>query len=254
MPNRSPSKPHKVFPAVPSLAEPIRNRAIRIKARIHNQLLREFASGCLTTALPVFLLVLGVLVCLLGCGGSPPSAPTISHDPAPPPPALVQVAVTTYHNDNDRTGANTQEATLTITDVNMLSFGKLRAFPVSGYVYAQPLFVPGVNIQGAQHDVLYVADEHDTVTAFDVHTFAMLWQTSFLSDSGRYIVSTLSSDDDLGCDDLVPEIGITGTPVIDVSRNTLYVVARTKAIDTQTGDKQFMRPCTPWTWERAQTA
>ncbi len=121
----------------------------------------------------------------------------------------------------------------------MLSFGKLRAFPVSGYVYAQPLFVPGVNIQGAQHDVLYVADEHDTVTAFDVHTFAMLWQTSFLSDSGRYIVSTLSSDDDLGCDDLVPEIGITGTPVIDVSRNTLYVVSRTKAIDTQTGDKRF---------------
>jgi hypothetical protein len=121
----------------------------------------------------------------------------------------------------------------------MLSFGKLHAFPVTGYVYAQPLFVPGVTIQGAQHDVLYVADEHDTVTAFDVHTFAMLWQTSFLTGPAGTVVSTLSSDDDLGCEDLVPEIGITGTPVIDVSRNTLYVVARTKTVDTQTGEKQF---------------
>ena len=121
----------------------------------------------------------------------------------------------------------------------MLSFGKLHAFPALGYVYAQPLFVPGVNIQGAQHDVLYIADEHDTVTAFDVHTFAMLWQTSFLNSSEGYIVSTLSSDEDVACDDLVPEIGITGTPVIDLNRNNLYVVARTKATNTQTGQKQF---------------
>jgi hypothetical protein len=154
-------------------------------------------------------------------------------------PAYAQTAVTTYHNDNYRTGANTHEVTLTPSNVNVLSFGKLQAFPVLGYVYAQPLFVPGVSIQGVQHDVLYVADEHDTVSAFDVHTFAMLWQTSFLSDSGRYIVSTLSSDGDLDCDDLVPEIGITGTPVIDLARNTLYVVARTKVVDTQTDQTQF---------------
>ena len=120
-----------------------------------------------------------------------------------------------------------------------MSFGKLHAFPALGYVYAQPLFVPAVNVQGAQHDVLYVADEHDTVTAFDVHTFAMLWQTSFLSSSGSSIVSTLSSDADVGCDDLVPEIGITGTPVIDLNRNNLYVVARTKMVDTQTGAHHF---------------
>src|ERR1019366_6709221 len=192
----------------------------------------------LATGLPVFLLTVGGLLCLLGCGGSPTSAPILSKDPAPPPPVFIPTAVTTYHNDNGRSGANTQEVTLTTTNVNVLSFGKLHAFPVLGYVYAQPLFVPGLNIQGTQHDVLYIADEHDTVTAFDVHTFAMLWQTSFLSDSGRYVVSTVSSDD-LPCYDLVPEIGITGTPVIDVSRNTLYVVARTKEVDTQTGQRQF---------------
>ena len=90
-----------------------------------------------------------------------------------------------------------------------------------------------------QHDVLYVADEHDTVTAFDVHSYAKLWQTSFLADYGRYVVTTISSQDDLNCDDLVPEIGITGTPVIDLSRNNLYVVARTKVTDTQTGAEGF---------------
>ena len=153
--------------------------------------------------------------------------------------AYPQTAVTTFHNDNYRTGANTREVTLTPGNVNVLTFGKLHAFPVTGYVYAQPLFVPGVTIQGVQHDVLYVADEHDTVTAFDVHSYAMLWQTSFLADYGRYVVTTLSSDDDLNCDDLTPEVGITGTPVIDPSRNTLYVVARTKVTDTQTGQKGF---------------
>ena len=129
--------------------------------------------------------------------------------------------------------------TLTTANVNVLSFGKLHVFPVLGYVYAQPLFVPGVSVQGAQHDVLYVADEHDTVTAFDVHSFVMLWQTSFLSSSGSTIVSTLSSDADVGCGDLAPEIGITGTPVIDLNRNNLYVVARTKMVDTQTGAHHF---------------
>ncbi len=153
--------------------------------------------------------------------------------------ADAQNSVTTYHNDNYRTGANTHEVTLTPFNVNVLSFGKIHAFPALGYVYAQPLFVTGVNIQGTLHDVLYVADEHDTVTAFDVHTFATLWQTSFLRDSGRYIITTLSSDGDVGCDDLVPEIGITGTPVIDLNRSTLYVVARTKVLDTQTGSVQF---------------
>lgn len=153
--------------------------------------------------------------------------------------ASAQTAVTTYHNDNYRSGANTQETVLTPSNVNVTSFGKLQAFPVLGYVYAQPLYVPNVNIQGTNHDVLYVADEHDTVTAFDVHSFAMLWQTSFLSNSGRYIITTLSSVNDLHCTDLVPEVGITGTPVIDTSRSTLYVDVRTRVLDTQTGDVEY---------------
>jgi hypothetical protein len=153
--------------------------------------------------------------------------------------ASAQTAVTTYHNDTYRTGANTQETTLTPSNVNFVNFGKLAAFPVQGYVYAQPLYVPNVTIQGTPHDVLYVADEHDAVTAFDVQSHQMLWQTSFLNNSGRYIITTLSSYNDLNCTDLVPEVGITGTPVIDTSRSTLYVVARTRVLDTTTGQVKY---------------
>lgn len=254
MPSRISAKPQQVCSALPSLSEPIRNQANSVRADGHGFILRIFGPGFLVTSLLVSLLTAATLLSLTGCGGSAAAVPTSKSDPVPqppapppmppppppaPPPPVVLTAVTTYHNDNARSGANMTEVTLTTSNVNMLSFGKLHVFPATGYVYAQPLFVPGVTIQGAQHDILYVADEHDTVTAYDVHTFAMLWQTSFLTSSGGAIVSTLSSHADLNCGDLVPEIGITGTPVIDLNRNNLYVVARTKVTDTQTGHKQF---------------
>jgi hypothetical protein len=84
-------------------------------------------------------------------------------------PALGQVAVTTYHNDNYRSGANTQETTLTPSNVNEVQFGKRLVLPVEGYVYAQPLYVPHVSIGGISHNVVYVATEHDQVYAFDAN-------------------------------------------------------------------------------------
>ena len=150
----------------------------------------------------------------------------------------VLIAVTTYHNDNYRSGANTNETVLNPSNVNVQTFGKRSVFAVQGYVYAQPLYVPGVNIGGTLHNVVYIATEHDQVYAFDVNSGQQIWQTSFLSSGGNLTVSTVLSTD-LGCSDIVPEIGITGTPVIDTSTGTLYLVAKTKEYNSQTKKTTF---------------
>src|SRR5271166_533817 len=76
--------------------------------------------------------------------------------------------VATYHNDNSRTGQNLTEAILTPENVNVAHFGKLYSFPVDGYVYAQPLYVPQVPIPGSGiHNLVIVATQHDSVYAFD---------------------------------------------------------------------------------------
>jgi len=144
-------------------------------------------------------------------------------------PIAGQVAVLTYHNDNYRSGLNARETILTPSNVNEVQFGKRLTLPVQGYVYAQPLYVPHVNINGTLHNVVYVATEHDQVYAFDVNSGALLWQKSFIGTLGNRQIETVSSYD-VQCLDTVPEIGITGTPVIDLATNRLYVVAKTKEI------------------------
>src|ERR1700721_3084375 len=102
--------------------------------------------------------------------------------------------VTTSQYDNMRTGATLNERTLTPQNVNAKQFGKLGAFKVDGAVYAQPLFVPAVEIPGkGKHDVLFVATEHDSVYAFDAYgnPKSPLWQVRFLR--GR--VTTLPAGD-----------------------------------------------------------
>ncbi len=97
---------------------------------------------------------------------------------------MAQVAVTTYHNDTYRTGANTQETLLTLANVRTQSFGKKATFAVQGYVYAQPLYMPGVTIGGTSHNVVFIATEHDQVYAFDVNSGQQLWHTNFLATNG----------------------------------------------------------------------
>lgn len=150
-----------------------------------------------------------------------------------------QVAVTTYQYDTYRSGANTHETILTTTNVNPTQFGRKKVFPVTGFVYAQPLYVPGVVINGVSHNVLYVATEHDQVYAFDVDSGQQLWVKNLLATIGtQYIVTPVSSGD-VGCSDLVPEIGITGTPVIDTTLNQIFIVAKFKLHNTQTGANTF---------------
>ena len=142
-------------------------------------------------------------------------------------PLAAQVSVLTYQYDVSRAGANLSETILTPGTVNVAQFGKLFSDPVDGYIYAQPLYVPSVNIPGkGLHNVVYVATEHDSVYAFDADgSAAPLWHVSFLGSSAG--VTTVPYQD-TGCDQIVPEIGVTGTPVIDPKTGTLYVVAMTK--------------------------
>jgi outer membrane protein assembly factor BamB len=150
----------------------------------------------------------------------------------------VSVAVTTWHNDNSRSGANTSETILTPANVNAQTFGKRMVFPVQGWVVAQPLYVPGVNIKGTLHNVVYIATEHDQVYAFDVDSGQMLWQKNFLSPPPPGIVINTVSSQELNCDDIA-EIGVSATPAIDTSTGTMYVVAKTKQIDLQSGQVTY---------------
>jgi hypothetical protein len=138
--------------------------------------------------------------------------------------------VLTAKNDNARTGQNLEEIILNTKNVNVQQFGKLYTFPVDGYVYAQPLYkshlpIPGFGIR----DVLFVATAHDSVYAFDAlgnnPASGFLWSVSFL-DSSKGITTVPAGD--VSTNDIVPEIGITGSPVIDSATNTLYVVSKTK--------------------------
>jgi PQQ-like domain len=154
------------------------------------------------------------------------NAATGGNPPPPPPAGSSTVDVTTYHYDNLRTGQNTHETILTHANVNAATFGLLGAIPVDGHVDAQPLLLSSLAIAGGTKNVLYVVTEHDSVYAFDADSVngasvTTLWHSSMLA-AGE------TSSDDRGCGQVTPEIGITSTPVIDRTRNAIYVVAVSK--------------------------
>ena len=144
--------------------------------------------------------------------------------------------VLTQHNDNGRTGQNLHETQLTTANVNTATFGKLFSAPVDGYIYAQPLYVPNVSIAGGTHNVVYAATEGDSVFAFDADTGASLWQVSLIdaahgATSGE-TTGNIQADIASNCTDLIPQVGITSTPVINPSTGAMYVEAKSKESDS----------------------
>jgi hypothetical protein len=155
--------------------------------------------------------------------------------------AFGQVNITTWHNDNAHTGQNLQETILTPTNVAPKTFGKLFSYPVDGMVYAQPLYVQGVTVNGATHNVTFVATENDSVYAFDADSAALnpnpLWKTAF-TKSG--VVAMPCTANDPYCN-VYPVIGITGTPVINLANQTMYVLARTQETGPKGGIMYYSR-------------
>jgi Putative Ig domain len=171
--------------------------------------------------------------------------------------------VYTYHNDVARDGANTQEYALTAANVGTATFGKLFSCSVDGAVYAQPLWVANLSIAGVTHNVIFVATEHDSLYAFDADTSPcqVLWHASLIDATHGGSAGETTVPDGatnflvgLGYGDIAPEVGITGTPVIDPAAGILYVVAssvdatgtvfyqRLHAIDLASGSERAGAP------------
>ena len=149
--------------------------------------------------------------------------------------------------DNGRSGLNSNETLLTPLNVNTANFGKLFSYSVDGYAYAQPLYVSNLRINGASHNVVFVATEMASVYAFDADNFGNggpLWKTSLLQPGA---IPQPGGNPK-------PAQGLTSTPVIDTGANVMYLVDSQNlngtfsfllhAIDITTGQERAGSPAT----------
>ncbi len=144
--------------------------------------------------------------------------------------------VTTWRNDRAHSGVNSQEYALTPQNVASNKFGKLFSCPMDGWVFAQPLWMANLKIGGGRHNVVFIATENDSLYAFDADAPACkaVWSSQSVNlIPGDEKIAPL---DDLEYDSisLGPATGITGTPVIDPTSQTIYLVAVTENKTTGT--------------------
>jgi hypothetical protein len=166
-------------------------------------------------------LAAAAVLAIAGCGGvnaaspSPSPTPIPNNGPSPTPtPAASSVNIPTWHMDNGRSGLNNNETQLTPANVNATGFGKLFSYHVDGYSYAQPLYISNLRINGATHNVVFMATEMASVYAFDADNFgdgSPLWKTSLLQ-SGEIPQPGGNPR---------PNQGLTSTPVIDTGSGTI---------------------------------
>ncbi len=153
--------------------------------------------------------------------------------------ASAQTNVTTERNDNSRTGANLNETILNTSNVNVSQFGKLFSYTVDASVYAQPLYVPNVVIPSkGTYNVLYVPTMNDSIYAFNADSNAVnggiLWSANFTNPSAGVTAIPIANIVGSNALNIVGSVGIESTPVIDLTSNTIYLVARTMEVSGST--------------------
>jgi len=208
-------------------------------------------------ALASNFLSLAMLATLAACGGgggsstaaTSPTTPSTPSTPTGPSTPASGTDVVTYKNDALRTGQNVTESVLTTANVNSSTFGLLRNLQVDGKVDAQPLYLSKLTVAATSHNVVFIATENNSVYGVDSDSGTTLWKVS-LNGSGE------TPSDTHGCFQVVPQIGITATPVIDRAagaHGTIFVMAMTKdasgnyhqrlhALDVTTGAEQTNSP------------
>lgn len=194
-----------------------------------------------------------------GPAAAPPAVSPLFHGADPLSNASTDLkpgpadAVLTQRGDLTRLGWDSTETSLTVAELQSGDFGRRVAYPVDGKIYAQPLYAPDLTVNGSPHNVVIAVTQHDTVYAFDANATSPstppLWKISLLQPGARtFEAATDKVVTDAQCKSIVPEVGISSTPVIDWSTKTLYVVAldledgnmtyRMHAIDLLTGKEK----------------
>lgn len=174
---------------------------------------------------------------------TPTDTPVTPDRPATDGGVTGSASVLSFGNDPQRTGAYRNETRLTPAALRAGGFGVDAAFAPSfdNALYGQPLYVSGLTVMGARHDVLFAATQGNTVYAVDALTGAELWRTSLGPTVAR---------SSLLCGN-IPTIGVTSTPVIDAATRTLYAVSFTNdggltfkinALDITTGAQRAGYP------------
>ena len=149
--------------------------------------------------------------------------------------------VLTYHNDQARDGVNSREFALSSITLTTTNFGKLFSCAVDGAIYTQPLWIKGFSIAGGTHNVIFVATQHDSAYLFDadIHPCVTYWHVNLLDTlhGGTAGEAPITWNDVGECfGDIYPEVGVTGTPVIDSSTKTIYLVSASESNPTNPGN------------------
>ena len=165
--------------------------------------------------------------------------------------------VPTYHNSNNRDGVNPRETVL--SPATNFSNLKVKTVATDGLIFAQPLYIHGLKSTNGKVGectgavgTVFVATENNSIYAINAANGKKCWHTVLDPNESAIPSSAIIGADNKPCTEIVPQEGISGTPVIDtsVSPPILYVLTRHQvttpgvtyrqllhAIDTTTGQE-----------------